>query len=127
MNSDNWIDLIAILNYQHFFTEFKGDNLLGQAVSFFVAGMEATSTAIAFCLYELSLHPEIEERLYEEIKKSSTSTFEEINSLEYLDQVVNESLRLYPPLPEIDRIALKDYKVQGMICLRIPVKKKATI
>lgn len=93
---------------------FEGDNLLAQAVGFYVAGFEASSTAIAFILYELASHPEYEERLYNEIKsvvEKNELTMESINEMTFLDAVLEETLRLYPPLPVVDRIALRDYKV----------------
>ncbi|XP_003424479.1 cytochrome P450 6k1 [Nasonia vitripennis] len=96
--------------------KFEGDNLLSQAVSFYVAGFEASSTAIAFSLYELSLHREYEERLYKEIKDHLTGkelTIDLINEMTFLDQVVNEALRMYPPLPIVDRVAVRDYKLPG--------------
>ena len=87
---------------------------MAQAVSFYVAGFEATSTTIAFSLFELSLHPEYEELLYKEIKETLTGKeidVDLINQMTFLDQVVNETLRLYPPLPIIDRVPVRDYKV----------------
>lgn len=87
---------------------------MSQALSFYVAGLEATSSTIAFSLYELSRHIEYQSRLYKEIKthlENEELTLESINKMEFLDQIVNETLRLYPPLPMLDRIASKDYKV----------------
>ncbi|KXJ67788.1 hypothetical protein RP20_CCG012305 [Aedes albopictus] len=64
---------------------------------------------------ELALHPEIQERLFEEIntldRPYSEITYEQIQSLEYLDAVISESLRKWPPLPATDRKCTKDYTV----------------
>lgn len=88
---------------------------MAQAVGFYVAGFEASSTAIAFALYELASNPEYEERLYNEIKgivdENGELTMDSINEMTFLDDVLEETLRLYPPLPVVDRIALKDYQV----------------
>ncbi|XP_012278033.1 cytochrome P450 6k1-like [Orussus abietinus] len=95
--------------------KFEGDNLLAQAVAFYIAGFEATSTTTAFTLFELAHYPEYQTRVYEEIKRvidSQGLTLESINDMTYLDQVVNESLRLHPPLPLIDRIAEQEYEIQ---------------
>lgn len=95
---------------------FEGDNLLAQAVSFYVAGFEASSTAIAFVIYELALHPEYEKRLYDEIKDIADKgelTMDSINEMSFLDAILEESLRLYPPLPIVDRVAVNDYKLPG--------------
>lgn len=96
--------------------KFEGDNLLAQAVAFYVAGFEATSTAIAFALYELASHPEYEKKLYEEIKcvyDKGDVSMDTINEMTFLDAVITETLRLYPPLPHVDRIAARDYKLHG--------------
>ncbi|XP_035726462.1 cytochrome P450 6k1-like [Vespa mandarinia] len=96
--------------------KFEGDNLLAQAVAFYIAGFEASSTAITFALYELASHPEYEERLYNEIKsiiKDDEITIEALNEMTFLDAVLEETLRLYPPLPVIDRNTLRDYKLPG--------------
>lgn len=94
--------------------KFEGDNLLAQAVAFYVAGFEATSTAITFALFELARHKEHQSRLYQEIKSTLVNkelTSETINDMHFLNHVVDEALRMYPPLPMIDRIALQDYKI----------------
>jgi len=96
--------------------EFEGDNLLAQAASFYTAGFEATAATIAFVLYDLARHPEHQEALYNEIQTHLSGqelTMDLINELPFLDCVVAESLRLHPPLPITDRIAIKDYEVIG--------------
>lgn len=96
------------------FTEFEGDNLVAQVASLYIAGFEATSSVIAFTLYHLACHPEHQVTLYNEIKTHLTGkqlTVDLINEMSFLDDVVCESLRLHPPLPITDRIAIKDYEV----------------
>lgn len=91
---------------------------MSQAVSFYVAGFEASSSAIAFTLYELSRHPDDEKRLFDEIKDNLTGkelTLDLINEMRFLEQVVNEALRMYPPLPIVDRVPVRDYKVKNYL------------
>lgn len=97
--------------------EFEGDNLLAHPSSFYIAGFEATSTAIAFVLYDLARHPEHQDTLYKEIQTLSGKemTMDLINELPFLEYVITESLRLHPPLPVIDRIAIRDYEVSNII------------
>lgn len=90
---------------------FENDNILAQAESLFTAGYEATATIIAFTLYELSRYPEHEEKLYDEIKNVKDMNNDSLKKLTFLDQVINEVLRLYPSLPFVDRVAEKNYKV----------------
>ncbi|XP_055713674.1 cytochrome P450 6g1-like [Phlebotomus papatasi] len=87
---------------------FKGDTLVAQAAVFLIAGYETSSSAISFTLFELARHPEVQEKLRKEIKeyaeKYGTIQYETINEMEYLQSVVQETLRLYPSLPFLDRI-----------------------
>lgn len=112
--------------------KFEGDNLLAQATSFYVAAYEAVSTAVSFALFELARHPEYQSKLYEEIKCNVADgewTLERINNMHFLSQVIDETLRMYPPLPIIDRIALRDYRVQetGLIIEKnVPVYVSAS-
>jgi cytochrome P450 family 6 len=70
------------------------DSLAAQAFVFFLAGFETSSTTMAFCMYELSLHQDIQERVREEIdivlnKHNGEITYEAIQEMEYLDKVVS--------------------------------------
>ncbi|KAH8348768.1 hypothetical protein KR084_010851 [Drosophila pseudotakahashii] len=84
------------------------DFLVAQAGVFFTAGFETSSSTMSFALYELAKHPEMQQRLREEINEAlveggGTLTYEKIQSLEYLAMVVDEVLRMYPVLPFLDR------------------------
>jgi len=85
------------LNY-HFtfvsFVEFTDSLIASQAFLFFVAGFETSSTALSFCLLELAINPEIQQRLSIEIdatlkKCKGLITYDAIQSMPYLDKVVN--------------------------------------
>lgn len=66
--------------------------MLSQAVTFFTAGYETTGNLISFTLYELALHPEIQERAREEIleviEAHGDVTYEAIQEMKYLNMVV---------------------------------------
>ncbi|KAH8254911.1 hypothetical protein KR026_004527 [Drosophila bipectinata] len=84
------------------------DFLVAQAGVFFTAGFETSSSTMSFALYELAQHPEMQQRLREEINEAlleggGSLTYEKIQGLEYLSMVVDEVLRLYPVLPFLDR------------------------
>lgn len=96
--------------------KFDGDDLLAQTVVFFTAGFETSSTTMSFTLYELALHPEIQKTLRKEIHEALEQsggkiTYEMTGTLPYLDMVVSETLRKYPPLAFLDRVTSMDYKV----------------
>jgi cytochrome P450 family 6 len=70
------------------------DSLAAQAFVFFLGGFETSSTTMTFCLYELSLHQDIQERVRKEIdvilkKHNGKITYEAIQEMEYLDKVVS--------------------------------------
>ena len=43
------------------------EEVIGQAVLFFLVGMDTTATSIAFVIHNLAVHPEIQEKLHDEI------------------------------------------------------------
>lgn len=101
-------------NFEGF--KFDGDDLVSQAAIFFTGGFETSSTTISFTLYELALNQDIQKTLRAEIHEALAQTdgkitYDMIMDLPYLDMVISETLRKYPPLGFLDRIALQDYKV----------------
>ncbi|KAF2879311.1 hypothetical protein ILUMI_26866 [Ignelater luminosus] len=95
--------------------EFVGDRVVAPAGQFFAAGFEAVSSIMAFTLYELSIQPDIQNKVRQEIKSVTSDhgkiTYEALKDMKYLEMIVYESLRKYPTLPFIDRICIEDYKV----------------
>ncbi|XP_043282965.1 cytochrome P450 6k1-like [Venturia canescens] len=97
--------------------EIQGDTLVAQSAIFFVAGLETSSTTMAFTLWELAKQPEIQKRLrshiLENLGDGRKITYESVQNMKYLMAVINETLRMYPPAPLIDRVADRDYKIPG--------------
>jgi cytochrome P450 len=58
---------------------------------FFFAGADTSSTSIAYTIVELGIHPEIQEKLREEIvaKSGEEITYENLQEMTYLNKVVN--------------------------------------
>ncbi|XP_011256437.2 cytochrome P450 6k1 [Camponotus floridanus] len=92
---------------------FEGDILLAQAALFFGAGRETSITTMTYALCELAKYPEMQRRareeILEEIQTANGVTYEAVNKMKYLHQVINETLRLYPSAPVLDRISIEDY------------------
>ncbi|XP_039452385.1 probable cytochrome P450 6a14 [Culex pipiens pallens] len=97
----------------------KGDLTLDEAAAqslvFFVAGFETSSSNQAYCLYELALNPYCQEKARESvlkaIEKHGGLNYEAVNDMLYLDQCINESLRLYPSVPVLERKTFQSYKI----------------
>ncbi|CAF2795057.1 unnamed protein product [Rotaria sp. Silwood2] len=74
--------------------------MLGQALVFLVAGYETTSVLMSFFFYVMATEPVIQEKVYNEIRQElgdDEVTYEKLSQLQYLDMVINETLRMYPP------------------------------
>ncbi len=94
---------------------------LDNAATFFVTGHETTANGLAWALYLLSRDRQAQAWAREESAAawaSSSDPAQVLEKLPYLRMVWEETLRLYPPVPRIDREALSDDEVCG-----IPVKK----
>ncbi|GAB0100087.1 Cytochrome P450 [Sergentomyia squamirostris] len=95
-------------------THFTTEEMAAQAFLFFLAGFETSSSTLTFCLYELALSPVIQSRVREEIqaisyKYDNQITYECLSEMKYLDRVINETLRKYPPLAGLTRRVSETY------------------
>ncbi|XP_011647775.1 cytochrome P450 9e2-like [Pogonomyrmex barbatus] len=92
------------------------NEMTAQAFVFFLAGFDATSTAMCFMAHEIGVNPDVQNKLREEIdnvlkQTNGKPTYEAINHMKYLDAVVNETLRMYPIGSFIDRRCVKEYEL----------------
>ena len=87
-----------------------------EAVTFLLAGHETTALALTWALHLLGQHPEDSAALAAEARAvlgERPATFEDLKRLTFAEQVVNESLRLYPPAWLIGREAGRDCEISG--------------
>ena len=76
------------------FSEIDGDLFVAQALAFLIGGYEPSASTLSFALYELALHPEIQQSLRSEIvqvlsKYDGKLTYDGIKDMSYLDRVVS--------------------------------------
>jgi len=85
-----------------------------EAMTIFLAGHETTANALTWTWYLLSGAPDVEARLHEEVDRvlrGRAPSMADIGSLPFVERVVTESMRLYPPAWIIGRRALVDYPI----------------
>jgi cytochrome P450 len=88
-----------------------------ELVSLLIASIDTTPGTLAWCWYLLARHPEVEQRLWAELGSTlgeGQPTVADLPRLGYLDQVISEVLRLYPPVHFIDRRPLEDTEIGGV-------------
>nr|XP_060642872.1 cytochrome P450 3A9-like [Anolis sagrei ordinatus] len=92
--------------------------ILTQAIVFIFAGYETTSTALSFLSYLLATNPDVQQKLQEEIDATlpnqATPTYDAFHQMEYLDMVVNETLRLYPVGGRVERECKDTVEINGV-------------
>ncbi|EPQ27862.1 uncharacterized protein PFL1_04606 [Pseudozyma flocculosa PF-1] len=93
------------------------DNMIIQVLTFLGAGHETTTSGVSWTLWNLATHPEKQDKLRAECKALLDSEprppYSAIKALTYLDAVVNETMRLTPPVPRTLRYASKDDVIDG--------------
>ncbi|XP_075213867.1 uncharacterized protein LOC142320078 [Lycorma delicatula] len=95
------------------FTDYM---IAAQIFVFISAGTEMTSTVLSFVLYELAVNKDVQKRLQEEIDSVLSNqelTYDALKKMTYMEQILNEVLRLRPPGGILVRICTQDYKMPG--------------
>lgn len=99
----------------HVKRSWTDDEYVAQCFIFFAAGFDTVSTLMSFLSYELSLNQEIQDKLHEEIREINETlngahlTYDTLSKMKYLDQVISEALRKWPPAIFTTRKCTKDY------------------
>lgn len=89
------------------------DNLL----TFIGAGHETTALALTWALFLVGNHPRTEQRILDEVAAvagEDSLTAQHVDRLAFTRQVVQEALRLYPPLPIMTRMCARDVDAGGL-------------
>lgn len=99
--------------------------VLSESMQLLVAGHETSSNALSWMLYLLSHHPEYIQRIrgeFDQVVGRAPIQYSDLPRLELTAQVIQESLRLYPPFWMVDRVALADDRVGD-----IPIPRGSTV
>jgi hypothetical protein len=115
---DDLLDMLLKARYEDG-SPMSDAQLLDEVLILFTAGHETTANALSFTLFLLASHPDIQERVYEEVSKvdfeeGNVDLMQGIMQLQLVKQCLEEALRLYPPAYVIDRIAIEDDSYEGL-------------
>lgn len=98
--------------------------------TFMFAGHDTTTNGSASTIYQLSRHPDIHARVYEEIRSifgddpTAKLTYSKLQELKYTEMVIKETMRLMPPVPIIGRSLVEPTLINGVV---VPAGTNITI
>uniref|UniRef100_A0A8C1F645 unspecific monooxygenase n=1 Tax=Cyprinus carpio carpio TaxID=630221 RepID=A0A8C1F645_CYPCA len=111
--SDGRVDFLQLILYH-----FKYHEILSQSLVFILGGYETTSTTLTFLLYNLATNPDCLEKLVEEIDTNfppdTPITYDALMKMDYLEMAINESMRLLPTAPRLERSSKKTVEINGV-------------
>jgi cytochrome P450 len=113
-------DLLSILLRAQDRGEQTDREIRDEVMTMLLAGHDTTALTLTYTWYLLSQHPEAERRVHDEIDDvlgGDAPTMENVGELDYIEQVVNEAMRLYPPVYTMFREAKEPVELGGY---RIP-------
>jgi cytochrome P450 len=93
------------------------EQLIDEILILFTAGHETTSNALTFTFQLLALHPEWQEKIHKQsniLKEDTDDLMALVTSSKICQQVIEESMRLYPPVYFIDRVNIDTDNFNGM-------------
>lgn len=120
--ADDLLQMLLDARYEDNGEPMSEQQLLDESKIIFVAGHETSANALSWTWYLLAGHPEVTAKIRSElayILGDRRPGFSDLPKLSYLTQVIEESMRLFPPAWITDRIALEEDEIKGV---RIPAK-----
>lgn len=89
-----------------------------QIFTFLSSSLKTTSCLCGFVLHELAYNWKVQEKVHREIESvldryNGELSYDAISEMAYLEMVVLEGMRMYPPLPALTRICRKPYELPG--------------
>lgn len=97
--------------------EVTDDIITSQVMIFFLAGLDTVSTMMSYTIYELALNPDIQDRLRAEIQDALSFsggqlTYDNLMRMKYLDMIISESMRKWPPFVLFERRSVRPYTIE---------------
>lgn len=118
------LDMLIAARVEEDGAKFTPRDLLREMMSIIFAGHETTALTLMWFFYRLTQHPEVEARVLQEVETALNGrlpTLEDLPNMPYIDRVLQEVLRLHPPVYATVREAEEDEQFGGY---DIPAKTK---
>ncbi|KRT83871.1 cytochrome P450, partial [Oryctes borbonicus] len=107
--------LDVLLEVSNDSTGLTHEQIREEVDTFMFEGHDTTTASICWTIFLLGLHLDIQERAFEEVSQilcdDKSLEISDLNELKYLERIIKESLRLYPSVGAISRIASSDIKI----------------
>ncbi|WP_276272250.1 cytochrome P450 [Haloarcula litorea] len=101
------------------------DQMRDELMTMLLAGHDTTALTLTYTWFLLSEHPEVEARVHEELDEvvgDERPGMEHVRELDYLEWVIQEAMRLYPPVYTIFREPTADVRLSGY-----PIEAETTL
>ena len=89
------------------------DHIIATALVLLIAGYDTTALTMSNAIFMLTLNPECQRRLQEELDEADINNYATLQNLPYLDAVIHETLRMHPVIPNLPKICTKEYRIPG--------------
>ena len=124
MNSERKAFLDILLKAKHDDLTLSSEDLQEEVDTFMFEGHDTTTSAMSWACHLIGTHIDIQKKLHEEIDRifgnsDRAITNEDLHSLEYLECVIKESLRLLPAVPFLGRLTSEDCVICKALILKL--------
>jgi cytochrome P450 len=109
------VDVLSLLTRTH--EHMSDEDLRDELMAILVAGHETTSTTLDWVIVEACTRPAVMAKLRAEVDRvvgRGPVRVEQLSRLVYLRAVINECLRLHPPVPSVGRFVAEDVEIAGV-------------